>query len=138
MKQTSKIHAITLMELLIVVAIIGILATLALPLFTKTIESAKGSEAVAALQQIRAGERVYWLKYNTYWPYGSIAAINTELQLFLETKSDRNWDYSVTTTPPSNAFSATAERRTGIYQGGKIRIDQDGNLTPDGWPLDLP
>ncbi|MFH1246017.1 MAG: hypothetical protein V1662_05980, partial [Candidatus Omnitrophota bacterium] len=111
--------------------------TLALPLFTKTIESAKAQEAIAALQQIRAGERVYFLKENTFWPCAGITDINNYLRLFLETKSDRNWDYSVTTTPPSDLFTATATRKTGPYQNGKIKINQDGTLTPDGWPLPL-
>jgi len=55
----------TLIELMIVVAIIGILAAVAIPAFMKYIKKAKTSEARTQVQKIYAGARVYWMDRNT-------------------------------------------------------------------------
>lgn len=52
----------TLTELLIVVVIIGVLATLALPMLVKTLEKAKVGEAISNLNLIRTGQKVYYLE----------------------------------------------------------------------------
>lgn len=127
-KKEGLKKAFTLIELIVTVVIIGILAGLALPQFTKTFETTKAKEAVAALQQIRTGERSYRIEENTYWPSGAgdNAAINTQLSLSLDTRADRNWDYSIIAV--ANTFTATAQRTSGRNAGETITIDENGNL----------
>jgi len=55
----------TLIELMIVVAIIGILAAVAVPAFIKYIKKAKTSEATTQVQKIYLGARTYWMDRNT-------------------------------------------------------------------------
>jgi len=50
----------TLLELLIVVIIIGVLATMALPQYTATIEKARSGEAVINIGAIRVALDRYW------------------------------------------------------------------------------
>jgi len=50
----------TLLELLVVVVIIGILATIALPQYTATIEKARSGEAVINIGAIRVALDRYW------------------------------------------------------------------------------
>ncbi|OIO32834.1 MAG: hypothetical protein AUJ70_04705 [Candidatus Omnitrophica bacterium CG1_02_40_15] len=50
----------TLLELLIVVIIIGILATIALPQYTQTIEKARSGEAIINIGAIRVALDRYW------------------------------------------------------------------------------
>jgi len=56
----------TLVELMIVVIIVGILAAVAIPMYTGATDRAKASEAVAALGTIRGAMRVYYAEHGTY------------------------------------------------------------------------
>jgi len=55
----------TLIELMIVVAIIGILAAVAIPAFMKYIKKSKTTEASTMVQKIYGGARTYWMDRNT-------------------------------------------------------------------------
>jgi prepilin-type N-terminal cleavage/methylation domain-containing protein len=126
--------AVTLLELLITVIILGILAALAIPNYYKTREHALGKTAVANLKLLDAAEEIYRLEYKAYYPspapgsVNALAEINNYLKLSL---SDDNWDYTVTTTS-DNAFTAIAERENeGGYLDCQYSINQG---SPDGNP----
>ncbi|GAG47841.1 unnamed protein product, partial [marine sediment metagenome] len=120
-------NGFTLTELIVVVVILGILATLAIPNFFKVMENTKAKEAVASLHQIRAGEHIYRYEENAYWPSGAgdNAAINAQLNLSLDTGAERNWDYSI--TADASTFTATATR-IGKAADNTITIDEDGEI----------
>jgi len=56
----------TLIEVLIVVIILGILATLALPQFTKLSRRARLAEGWAGLGALRTAQAVYYMEKDTY------------------------------------------------------------------------
>ena len=58
--------AFTLVELLIVVLIIGILAMISMPLYRKTIETSKATNAASIANMIANANRMYFLDNNTY------------------------------------------------------------------------
>ncbi|MCX7641402.1 MAG: prepilin-type N-terminal cleavage/methylation domain-containing protein [Elusimicrobiales bacterium] len=58
--------AFTLMELLIVVMIIGILAMIAMPLYKKTVESSKATNALSIANMIANANKMYQLDNNAY------------------------------------------------------------------------
>ena len=85
----SKKKAFTLTELLIVIIIVGVLAAVALPIFTANVEKAKWADAVQTLGAMRGACRAYYVEYNEYhtqWYYlnGSNKSSNIPSSLELD------------------------------------------------------
>lgn len=115
----------TLTEILIVVIIIGILSTLALPMLVKTLEKAKLGEAVSNLNLIRTGEKIYLLEYGTFWQ--NLDALNIENP---NSSTKRYFEYTVESANADN-FIAKATRKDGKYSGKGCYIDKNGTITAD-------
>ena len=115
----------TLTEILIVIVIIAVLATLALPMLVKTIEKAKIGEAASNLNLIRTGEKIYFLEYGIYW--NDINDLNIEDP---NTPVSRYFNYAITAADGTD-FTAQATRRDGDYQD-PIVIQKDGRITSTG------
>ena len=56
----------TLIELLVVVVIIGVLAAVAVPQYTKAVEKARTAEVVTMIGDVLTGERIYQLSQGEY------------------------------------------------------------------------
>jgi type IV pilus assembly protein PilA len=74
-KLLSKKEGFTLIELMIVVAIIGILAAIAIPAFVNYVKRSKTSEAGANLKSLFTGAAAYYEQEN--WSQGVITAGST-------------------------------------------------------------
>ncbi len=74
----------TLIELMIVVAIIGILAAIAIPNFLKFQAKSKQSEAKTNLKAILTAETSYFGEYNTYEDFATVnwAPVGTQMRYF--------------------------------------------------------
>lgn len=59
----------TLVELLIVIVIIGILATLAVPQYQKMVERSKTAEAYNFMDALRKAECLYYTQFGVFTPY---------------------------------------------------------------------
>lgn len=120
----------TLIEVLIVIIIIGILATIALPQFKRTVERARRGEALSNLAAIQTGLSIYRLEHQTYTNCADTLAINNTLDCDIR---QRDWTYSVENAS-KNYFGAVATRASGDYSGTRLRVTSAGNWDTSNYP----
>ena len=86
----------TLIEIIIVIIILGILATLGLTHYGGVRERTLDREAQANLKLIIAAAKIYRMEIGEYYAAADTADINANYRLFLPT-ANPNWDYSTNT-----------------------------------------
>ncbi|MBI4323615.1 MAG: prepilin-type N-terminal cleavage/methylation domain-containing protein [Candidatus Omnitrophica bacterium] len=111
----------TLLELMMVVVIIGILATIALPQYFKTAERARSAEAVAMLGTIRSAQ----MRSKALSPNNVYATSNGDLDV--EIKTSAVWTAYTAPSSGGAGVNATATRGAGASPcgGGTLEIDLD-------------
>ena len=117
----------TLVELIIVVIVVGILATIAVPQYLRATERAKGGKARSALALISGAENQYRAELDTYVNCNN-AALGITLGGYVEMNAiaaDPDWDYAVTGASTTN-FTVTASRVGGSNAGETITLTQAG------------
>jgi prepilin-type N-terminal cleavage/methylation domain-containing protein len=107
----------SLVELLIVVVVIGIVATLAVPALQKALRAAENSTAFASLRTVSSTQLNYYTQNNRF---GRITEINNVLSSSIGTNSGNNVNrgkFVFTMTPPAptdpelkNGYTVTATR----------------------------
>ncbi|WP_168017051.1 type IV pilin protein [Halomonas salinarum] len=111
----------TLIEMLITVAVIGILASIAYPSYQGYVESARVTDGQAKLMELASElERCYTADYS----YSGCISLPVD--------SDEGY-YKVTGSPSSSSYTLTA-----THSGSQVKtacktltIDQSGQTTPD-------
>ena len=134
----------TLTELIIVVAIIGILAAIAIPTYTGQQKRAARTEAYSNLQTLRLLEEQFYAENGCYYRVGTTCTnatingvANIQASTFLPgfrpgADASLNFTYSITTTTATGsttqatAFTATATGKTGtMVEGDSFTIDNN-------------
>jgi len=120
----------SLIELMVVVAIIGLLAMLAIPSFNRYLAKAKRAEAYLNLSSIYAAQKAHWAEHGTY-----TAALSGPGGLYWQPEGRGNnqkmyYTYAISGgNGDQNSFVAQA---TGDIDGdGKmdiLSIDQNNNI----------
>lgn len=133
----------TMTELMIVVTIIGILATIAFPMFQTVPERSKSTEAVTALGLIRSAMRVYYVEHGTFANAGMFTdgAQVTSGGLLGVTNGDLSGRYfssecyRFSGAPAANTFTIECDGQSSTALFGSdvssivVTIDHDGELT---------
>ncbi|MET0322321.1 MAG: type IV pilin protein [Duganella sp.] len=116
----------TLIELMVTVAIIGILLSVAIPLYTGYTTRARLSEAFAALGGAQPAAEQFWSNNRTYAGFAAATGFPANTANFTYTLTDA--------TPSGYTLTATGTGKTG---GFVYTIDQAGTratkASPPGW-----
>lgn len=112
----NQIKAFSLLELMVVVIIVAIIVSLALPNFRKAYLDTQDREAISMLKLIQQGLKIYYLENNVYGACGDTSNCNAFLRLSLTSKV---WNYSVPnatcTTYCTSALPLGASAGTGNW-----------------------
>ena len=100
----GRCHGFTMLELLMVVIIIGVLATLAVPQYMGFVEKARATEAVSSMSALRTAQNLYKLENGEY--SGNINKLAIEVPT---SGSLTYWNYNISGASDTG-FSITATR----------------------------
>jgi type IV pilus assembly protein PilE len=134
-------NGFTITELVITMAIIGILSAIIIPMYTNHIRRARRSDAKVALEDVRAMEEQFRAENGNYttdpnnlvsfgWPNDGAGGADVY----------EPGDYAITLQAHASGFLAQATPRNGTRQfntdggagNGWLAIDADGNKTSGG------
>jgi len=127
MIKNKKSHGFTLIELMIVVAIIGILAAIAIPQFANLVAKSQEGRTKANLGTIRSALSIYYGDSEGWYPAaaaGANLAILTTGGRYLQTVP--NADVPTTTNSIGHASVSTETNFGGTADGGGWMYDQGG------------
>jgi type IV pilus assembly protein PilE len=121
-------RGVTLMELLVVVTIVAILASVAVPTYRKYLVRAQRSEAKIGLLQLQTAQEKFYLQNNTYTDKVTTASTATIPGLGLPGLTETSkYDIAVTTLGAGGqTYTATASPHTG---GGQTDDKDCANFT---------
>ncbi|MGC3982266.1 MAG: type IV pilin protein [Steroidobacteraceae bacterium] len=129
----SEQRGVTLVELLIVIAIVGILAAIAYPSYQSQLRRSHRSEAKAALVQIQVAQEKYFLQQNSYGTLNQLTPTSFGLKAsggdFVTANGYYKIDLSVQT---ATTFTARATPQGGQVSDscGTYTLTQSGSRTP--------
>lgn len=124
----QKKSGFTIIELLIVVIIIGVLATMAVPQFAKAVEKTKMGKAQNMITLINKAQAMYYAEND------SLTDAQAQLRNYVEAVtigSDGDWTYDVTFAgTTATQYTITADRVKGNWQTCVITFNSStGALT---------
>jgi type IV pilus assembly protein PilE len=127
-------RGMTLLELMIVVAIVGILAAVAIPAYDGYVTRSRRSDAFTALETVRAAQEMYRAENGGYafqmsqLPGCSVGMAGENYDISLQNASDGNGDF----LDDDNLYQGQAQakgKQTGDYS---FQLDQNGTQWYNG------
>ncbi len=125
---SRRMNGFTLIEILIVVAIIGILAAVAIPNYSKYVVNGSRSGAQTELLQLAALEEKIYLNSNSYSANVTSAYDGTATGGLGSTGSTKDGKYTFSVTSTGQTYTLAATPVTGSTQAsdGILSISENG------------
>jgi type IV pilus assembly protein PilE len=123
---------LTLIELLMVIVIVGVLAAIAVPMYSGYMQRARRADAKTALEQVRAAQEMWRAEKGSYAINDgngtAIAKLRTTMGAPNTTVSNYyTWAFSA--GPTATTFTAQATAIGSQASDGWLAINQDGTKT---------
>lgn len=129
-KQRNRQAAFTLMELLVVVIIIGVLASISTAFYTKTIDEAQKKQAKSMLNLLRSAEGIYWGRERNFYYFDPLNGTVRDV-LMIDVYNNEDWEYKF---PDNGTSKITATRMRGSHTDGIITINvATGDIDDSGY-----
>ena len=125
-QKMKSMVGLTLIELLMVIVIVGVLAAIAVPMYSGYMVRARRADAKIALEQLRAAQEMYRAEKGGY----ALQIANTLDKLGAVVKSG---DYNITMVATLTTYTGTATAFTSRQSEDTavpLTINQDGVKTP--------
>jgi type IV pilus assembly protein PilE len=124
-----KNKGFTLIEMIVVVLLIGILATMGVPAYINAVEDARGSEGLRTLQSMYSAAYDFYADNETFTGI-TLAQLNTYTGSNFADNGD--WTYAVGNLG-DGTFTFTATRQDGT--GRTLVVNQDNDWTASTYPI---
>ena len=129
-KMKSRV-GLTLIELLMVIVIVGVLAAIAVPMYSGYMQRARRADAKTALEQVRAAQEMWRAEKGSYAIDDGGGTAVTKLRTTMGAPDTTisnyyTWDFTVKT---ATAFTAQATAIGSQAPDGWLAINQDGTKT---------
>jgi len=149
--RAKKQSGFTLIETMVVIAILGILGATAVPVYRTWQQRAYGKEATLMVKQIIEGEILYYLEHNNFYPEGTTEIIIDADNVTPQTQQDINdianalkitipvghhLNYQMNSYQDPNYFTITIYADFALFKNGQNslfgHVDSNGQVTiPD-------
>jgi type IV pilus assembly protein PilE len=123
-------RGVTLIEVMVVVAIVGMLAAIAIPAYNNYITRSRRADAFSALLTVRAAQEMYRAERGFY-ASAFVDGGNPTLAGCSASMAGNNYGMSVTrpTTPTTFEATATAQAKQASDRYSQFRINQNGQAS---------
>jgi type IV pilus assembly protein PilE len=135
-------RGVTLIEVMVVVAIVGLLAAIAIPAYNDYVTRSRRSNAFTALETVRAAQEMYRAENGSY-ASAFVSGATTVLAGCSSTMAGSDYTIAVA-SPTSTTFTATATPTTTGHQSKdySFQIDYNGiewyqSYGTTGWKSDI-
>ncbi len=130
----KKNNGFTLIELMIVVAIIGVISAIAFPSYTSYMKKSARADAKVGMSKIADKQERFYLQNNTYTASFAADGLNTS-----NVSEEGYYGYTIASTDLVNGFVVTATAVAGESQADDtgctvMTLSSTGIKTPNGVP----
>jgi type IV pilus assembly protein PilE len=135
----NRVRGFTLMELMVTLAIVGILAAIAMPAYSRYVAKGNRAAAQALLMEIAQKEQQILSDLRAYRAAASCAEVTSKIKVTVDDRVTKNYTCEVTTEAgPPRKFIARMKPLAGSKQADagekELTIDESGKRTPaDQW-----